>query len=160
MVDLLRGGLAAVESPLNRPPPNPGTDRIEPLRQPQPVQLDQAPVGTQDAPEASQRRRFAGAVLAQQHEDISTFDLQVDSVHSPQVAKALAQAFDADHGIRGFLDTWLIRSFRMSPLERRRRYRLRPAAQPDVTGGIRPARLAEGPWAGIGSGPGSAPGRR
>ena len=121
VVEVFRRGVAAVKPRLVRHDAEPGTNRIEPLRQPQAVQLDDACVRTQDAAKASQRGRLAGAVLSEQDKDLALLDLQVDSVHRPHLAKALAQAFDADHGTPGLLDTGLIRSFRMSPLEQRRR---------------------------------------
>ena len=45
------------------------------------------------------RGRLPGAVRPEEGEDLARGDLEVDSLHSLEVAVGLAQAPDADHGV-------------------------------------------------------------
>ena len=58
-------------------------------------------VGRAQALEDLDGRRLAGAVRAEQAEDLAAGDLEVDAVDGDEVAVALGQAADADHRIVG-----------------------------------------------------------
>ena len=122
VVEVLGRGVAAIYSRLVRHHAEPGTNRVETLRQAEPIQLDEATVRPQDAAEASQRCRLAGAVLSEEHKNLAPFDLQVDAGDGPYIAKALAQAFDPNHVDRGLLDSVAIRAGGSNLLERVHRH--------------------------------------
>src|SRR4029077_4948486 len=70
---------------------------IQLLGQSQAVELDHPRVGPQDPTETAESRRFARAVLAEQDEQLTAFNLYVDAVDGANVAEAFAKALDADH---------------------------------------------------------------
>src|SRR5450759_2141266 len=51
----------------------------------------------QDAAEAAEGGRLAGAVLPKHDQKLAAFDMQVDAIDSAYIAEALAQALDQDH---------------------------------------------------------------
>ena len=75
-------------------------NRVEPLGNAKAVELDQAFIGAEDAPQAPQGGGLAGAVLAEKDEDLAALDMQVDARHGAHVAEALLQALDPDHRTR------------------------------------------------------------
>ena len=127
VVEVLRRRVATIEPRLVRHHAKPSPNRIKVLWQPQPVQLDQAAIWTEDAAEASERRGLAGAVLSEKHKNLTLLDVQVHPGDCPDLAKAFAQALDADHGNPGFQK---IRSFRTSPPTSRKLSRRRPQPRP------------------------------
>src|SRR5207249_7895536 len=127
VVEVLRRRVATIEPRLVRHHAKPSPNRIKVLWQPQPVQLDQAAIWTEDAAEASERRGLAGAVLSEKHKNLTLLDVQVHPGDCPDLAKAFAQALDADHGNPGFQK---IRSFRTSPPTSRKLSPRRPQPRP------------------------------
>ena len=69
----------------------PGADRVELLRQAQPVELDESGIRPEDAAEASERGGFARPVLTQKHKQLAAFHLQVDAVDGANVAHFKAE---------------------------------------------------------------------
>ncbi len=65
------------------------------------VDVDGAGVGPHQAREHAQRGRLAGAVRAEQARDGAVRGLKADTADRFDVAEALAQALDADHGRPG-----------------------------------------------------------
>jgi hypothetical protein len=97
VVEVLVGGVPAVQPSLIRDDAEASADAVEVVRNPQAVQVDDASVGSQDAAEAAQCRRLAGAVLAKEDEDLAALDVEVDAGDRDDVAKALAQPLDPDY---------------------------------------------------------------
>ena len=98
VLQVLPGGVAAVEAGKVGNHAELTADGIEVGRQQEVVEPDLAGVGPQDAAQAAQGGRLAGAVLAQQQEDLAGADLEVHAGHRLDAAEALAQATDGDHG--------------------------------------------------------------
>jgi hypothetical protein len=61
---------------------------------------DLAAVAGPVALEDLDRGRLAGAVRAQQREDLTPVDVQVDPVHGREVGVALPELADLDHALR------------------------------------------------------------
>ncbi len=73
-VEVFDCGVAAVEPSLIGNDAEPAANLIQLFGQPQPVELDQARVGSKDSAETAQRRRLACPVLAEEDEDLPTLD--------------------------------------------------------------------------------------
>ena len=97
MIQVLGCRVAAIQPRLVGHHAEPRADRVEVVRNAQPIQLDQPCVGMQDSAETSQRRRLAGSVLAEEDQDLAALDVKVHAAHRRHVTETLAKAFDADH---------------------------------------------------------------
>src|SRR5437879_4927133 len=102
VIEVFDRGVTAVKPSLVRHHPEARPHLVQLLGQAQAVQLDEARIGPEDAAQAPERRRLAGAVLSEQHQDLPALDTQVHAVDGMDVTKALAEALD--------LDQWTVES--------------------------------------------------
>src|SRR5207247_7940202 len=97
VVEVLGRSVAPIEPRLVRYDAEASADGVQAIGYAQAVELDQARVGAEDAAKAAQRGRLAGAVLAEQDQDLAALHVQVHARHGAHVGEALMQALDPDH---------------------------------------------------------------
>ncbi len=96
-IEILHGGVAAVEAGLVRDHAKARSYRVQVVGQTQAVEIDEACIRPQDPAQTAQRRRLARPVLPEEHEQLAAFDMKVDAIDGANVGKRLTKALDQDH---------------------------------------------------------------
>src|SRR5439155_17396390 len=91
VVEVLGRSVAPIEPRLVRYDAEASADGVQAIGYAQAVELDQARVGAEDAAEAAQRGRLAGAVLAEQDQDLAALHCRSTPATARTSAKLLCR---------------------------------------------------------------------